>query len=63
MNRNNECFSKNKYEGIDSFPIAMAYVPWQYWENIYEADKGLKQGTIFKDLDKPYTGCRKVGRR
>lgn len=60
---NNECFLENRYKGIDSFPVAMAYVPWQYWENIYDADKGFKCGTIFKDLNKPYTGCRRVGHR
>ena len=36
--------------------LAMAYVPWQKWENIYCPDKGLKRGTIFADLDKPFYG-------
>lgn len=55
-----DCFLEGKYSGIDSFPIAMAYVPWQTWENIYEADMGLKQGTIFKELDKPFVCGRGV---
>lgn len=59
MDRKN-CFLESSCNEIDSFPIAMAYVPWQQWENIYEADLGLKQGTIFKDLDKPYTCGRGV---
>ncbi len=36
--------------------IAMAYVPWQEWQNLYEPDKGLRYGTIFEDLDKPFKG-------
>ena len=41
--------------------VAMAYVPWQQWQNIYEICRGFEQGTIFRDLDKPFTG--KGGRR
>ena len=37
-------------------PIAMAYVPWQKWQDIYEPCKGLESGTIFKELDKPFLG-------
>ena len=37
-------------------PIAMAYVPWQKWQDIYELCKGLESGTIFKELDKPFLG-------
>ena len=37
-------------------PIAMAYVPWQKWQDIYEPGKGLENGTIFKELDKPFLG-------
>lgn len=36
--------------------LAMAYVPWQMWRDIYEADKGFHRGTIFQELDMPYTG-------
>lgn len=41
---------------VDTMPLAMAYVPWQKWQNIYEPCKGLNQGTIFQDLDKPFHG-------
>ena len=37
-------------------PIAMAYVPWQNWCDLYEAEKGFQCGTIFKELDKPFFG-------
>lgn len=33
------------------FPVAMAYVPWQQWQNTYAPERGLVQGTIFPDLD------------
>ena len=39
-----------------SMPIAMAYVPWQKWQDIYEPCKGLEHGTIFRELDKPFLG-------
>ena len=37
-------------------PLAMAYVPWQKWQDIYEPCKGLEHGTIFRELDKPFLG-------
>lgn len=37
-------------------PIAMAYVPWQKWQEIYEPCRALESGTIFKELDKPFLG-------
>lgn len=41
-----------------NIPIAMAYVPWQHWRDIYEIDKGYHIGTIFSELNKPYLGWR-----
>ena len=41
------------------FPIAMAYVPWQHMENVYENLKeAFMIGTIFPELNKPFTGRR-----
>lgn len=43
---------------IDSeYPIAMAYVPWQRWGEVYEPEKALCRGTLFPALDLPFTGC------
>ena len=39
-----------------NMPIAMAYVPWQKWQNIYEPCRALKNGTIFEELNKPFSG-------
>lgn len=42
------------YQGVDRLPLAMAYVPWQKWGDLYEPSKGLMVGTVFKDLDYPF---------
>lgn len=39
--------------------LAMAYVPWQSWRDIYDFDKGFCVGTIFAELNKPFEGGRK----
>lgn len=36
--------------------VAMAYVPWQRFTQAYEPQKALMAGTIFPELDKPFTG-------
>ena len=47
----------DKCEDIDDMPIAMAYVPRQSWDEVYEKDKGFMRGTIFPKLDKPFKGA------
>lgn len=47
---------------LKDMPLAMAYVPWQTWQNIYDAEKGFCRGTIFQELDLPFEGvggCQK----
>lgn len=46
-------------EYVDHMTPAMAYVPWQKWEDIMNMEEALCHGTIFAQLDKPYIG-RKV---
>ena len=47
---------------IKTFPkeisVAMAYVPYQQWCDVYQCDKALCQGTIFPVLDLPFMGVR-----
>lgn len=60
-NERPSCSVKEKYDALMDLPIAMAYVPWQYWDHIYEIEKGFCRGTIFKELDLPFEGkggCR-----
>ncbi len=42
--------------------LAMAYVPYQPWENIYDSDIALSRGTIFQGLDKPFLGWEAIPR-
>ena len=37
----------------DDMVVAMAYVPWQELETVYEPENGFPRGTIFPELDKP----------
>ena len=34
--------------------VAMAYVPWQQWGNVYTVEEAYSKGTLFPDLDKPF---------
>lgn len=40
----------------DNIPLAIAYVPMQRWQLLYEENIALDRGTIFRDLDKPFIG-------
>jgi len=50
------------YDKMDKFSLAMAYVPWQTFNEVYEIDKALHIGTIFPELDKRFYcsggGCK-----
>lgn len=50
------CNDKAGYDELRGMPLAMAYVPWQEWHCLHEADKGFHRGTIFEELDKPFRG-------
>lgn len=39
-------------------PLAIAYVPWQRWNQICPLEKALQIGTIFPELDQPFLGKR-----
>lgn len=39
---------------LHDMPLAMAYVPWQTWQNVYDASNGLMKGTIFGELIFPF---------
>lgn len=52
-------YQYQREENIDAIAIAMAYVPWQYMNQVFE-DLGdaLQIGTIFPELEKPFLrGC------
>ena len=38
-----------------STPLAMAYVPFQQWGETYGDDEALSRGTLFPELDLPFS--------
>ena len=54
---------QNDFRTMDRpISLAMAYVKWQQFDKIYEdLEKGYKAGTIFPELNLPFTGrgCEK----
>ena len=47
-----KCSPCPKFIEVDS--LARAYVPIQKMCEIYPSEKGLRRGTIYPELDKPY---------
>lgn len=43
---------------LAGLPLAMAYVPWQRFENIYCLKDAFMKGTMFQDLDFDFYGRR-----
>ncbi len=50
------CEAKNCNIPQDKCSLAMAYVPWQRWETLYDDEKALERGTAFPSLDFPFLG-------
>lgn len=61
---NNNSYSKCSAEELtvpkgrfpENMPLAMAYVPYQSWEETYAENTALAKGTIFPSLDLPFLG-------
>lgn len=53
-------YSRQEFDQYsDRFPIAMAYVPWQQFAKMCDnPEEAFQNGTIFPELDKPFTGRR-----
>lgn len=39
--------------------LAMMYVPYQRFENLYDEEKALARGTLFAELDMPFYGGKR----
>lgn len=39
--------------------LAMAYVPYQAFENLYDESTAFSRGTLFKSLDFPFIGGKR----
>ena len=48
----------NKETTLSGLPIAMAYVPWQSYGNIYPLPQALRNGTMFQELNLDFAGRR-----
>lgn len=48
----------NKETTLRDYPIAMAYVPWQDYKNIYNPPQALQSGTMFAELNLDFAGRR-----
>ena len=42
--------------GLKGYPLASVYAPLQEFDNIYSLEAALKQGTVFAELDLPFSG-------
>lgn len=49
------CYKETVLGGM---PIAMAYVPWQNYGNLYSQQQALHNGTLFRELDLDFAGRR-----
>lgn len=54
------CIEKTDTSCLETLMPAMAYVPWQTFENVFPLCHALQVGTIFPSLEKPF--CGKGGR-
>ncbi|MGI6093852.1 MAG: spore coat associated protein CotJA [Lachnospiraceae bacterium] len=56
--RQNMCRGKNQ-DSMINMPVAMAYVPWQFYTETFDLCKALHVGTIFPELCLPFCGTRR----
>lgn len=57
--------ANNSCSSLSDKAIAMAYVPWQMFQSVYDLETALMVGTIFPELNKPfrsYTGGMKCSK-
>lgn len=48
--------------GLTGYPLASVYAPLQSFDDLYDTETALREGTVFKELDLPFTGERRVGK-
>ncbi len=57
--KDDDCGCKpSKHDPVSGMPLAMAYVPWQDYRDIYPEDESWCNGTIFAQLDLEFV-CRR----
>ena len=54
--RSGGCIQNSPCAAVKDNPLAMAYVPMQVFEDLYDPCTALIAGTVFASLDKPFCG-------
>jgi hypothetical protein len=54
------CEDPTAADCLEGMSLAMVYSPCQQFDGLYTPEKGLQQGTIFAELDKPFWGARRL---
>jgi len=52
---------KRDHMSLSSLPLAEAYIPMQCWEGVFPPEEGIRKGTIFPSLYRPYEGGLRNG--
>lgn len=52
--------SRGQNDCMSGRSLAMVYSPCQEFEGLYEGDAALMAGTIFRELEKPFYGARRL---
>lgn len=47
---------------IDACSLAMVYAPVQEWQDLFPIERALCEGTLFRELAKPFKGKTLLGR-
>lgn len=53
---NDNTMNHTPHHHNDPMVLAMAYVPVQEWQDLYEPEEALMHGTLFRQLDLPWEG-------
>lgn len=52
----NECVCGDYASNDFNHSLAIVYSPEQQWQNLYCEEEGFMEGTLFKELNKPFYG-------
>lgn len=52
-----DCLERMTSPMPENAALAMAYVPYQQMGEVYDAMTALRNGTLFPELNKKFTGC------
>ncbi|GHU56058.1 hypothetical protein FACS1894132_13040 [Clostridia bacterium] len=47
-------FGENTTLFPENIPLAMSYVPYQQWNEIYSSKEGFNEGTMFPELNQKF---------